>query len=170
VEENALVHLQLAAAQPPVRAQEEMKSKQFIFEFVEVSFAYQTKIGDIFFVFTTPNRASISAADDFEPHVAHVLLLLQTGSKSSVATPKYGPEYAITGFRAFPACAAAQSKSLTLRAGFLRYRDGFRVVPIKSHECVLQTFPEYTNYSQLNFQNLTYAGSYVIPARALATT
>jgi len=141
MEENALVHLQLPAAQPPVRAQQEMKSKQFIFEFIEVSFAYETKISDIFFVFPAPNRASVSAAYDFEPHMAHVLLFLEAGSKSSIATPKYGPEYAITGrFRAFPACAAAQSKSLALRAGFLRYRDGLRVIPIKSHECFLQIF------------------------------
>jgi hypothetical protein len=116
-----------------------MKAEQFIFKFVQDSLAYQAEIRNIFFVFAAPHRAPFLAADDLEPHVAHALLLLQAMPEPRVAGTKNSSQHTVAGRfrRAFPACAAAQSKSLALRAGFFRYRDSFRTIPLKIHEYFL---------------------------------
>jgi hypothetical protein len=138
VEKESLLHLHLPAAQPPVRSQQEMKSEKFMFGFTQNTLADETKIRDIFFVFTTPNLAPIYTSDDLEPRMAHVLFFLDAIAEARKAAPEYTSEDTITGrFRGSPACSAAQSKSLALRAGFLRDRDGIRTAPIKFHEYLL---------------------------------
>jgi hypothetical protein len=125
MEEVAFIHLQLPAAQTPFRAQQEMKTKYSIFEFIQNSPAYKTEIRNIFFVFAAPNRTPILAADDFKPRMAHVLLLLKAISESGMAAPKDLSQNTIAGcFRALPACPVTQSKSLALRAGLFRRCDG----------------------------------------------
>jgi len=125
MKEIAFLHFQLPAAQLPLGAQQEMKSKYFMFEFIQSSPAYETEISNIFFVFTPPNRAPILAADDFQPRLAHVLFLLEAMPESGMTGPEDLPQDAITRcFRALPGSSGAQSKSLALRTGFLRSRDG----------------------------------------------
>jgi hypothetical protein len=115
-----------------------MKAKDSIFKIIQIMLAYQAEIRDVFLVFATPNRAPILAADDFEPCMTHVLLLQQAGPESGITAPEYGPQDAVAGlFRAGPPCFATQSDSLALRAGFSRHCDGFRMVPIKTHELFL---------------------------------
>jgi hypothetical protein len=121
VKEDALFHLQLPAAQSPVCPKEKMKSKDFVLEFIQNPLADQTEIRDIFFIFATPHLAPVPAADNLEPRMAHMLLLLQTVTESCVAAPKDTSEDTIAGrFRALPAFPGSQSKSLALLAGFLR--------------------------------------------------
>jgi hypothetical protein len=70
--------------------------------------------------------------------MAHVPFLLNAMPESGVAALEDLSQDTVAGFfRALPACLSAQSKSLALRAGFFRYCDRFRTIPIKFHECFL---------------------------------
>jgi hypothetical protein len=103
----------LTATEPPVGAQQEMKTKDFIFEVIQKTAAYQAKIRDKFFVFASPDRTPILAADDLEAHLAHAFFLLQTEPESGIAAPKYSSQNTITRcFRLLVACSGAQSISL----------------------------------------------------------
>jgi hypothetical protein len=97
VKEDALVELELPTAEFPVGTQEEMKTKEFIFEFIQNPFTYQAKIGNIFLIFATPDRTALLAANDLEPHLAHAFLLLQTMSEPGIAGTKNSSENTVAG-------------------------------------------------------------------------
>jgi hypothetical protein len=89
VEEAAAIHLHLPAAEPPVRAEKEMKPEKFMLEFIEKSLAYQTEIRDIFFIPPAPDLAPFIPGDDREPRMTDVLFFLDTIPKSGIASPEY---------------------------------------------------------------------------------
>jgi hypothetical protein len=135
VEEITPIHLQLPAAKPPVRAEEEMKPEEFILVILQSAPADKTKIGDIFFIPTTPNGASFGPSDNREASMTDMFFLFNTVPESGVAEPEDVSQDAVTGhFLAFSADAVAQSKPLALHAGFFRYCDCFRAIPISIHE------------------------------------
>jgi hypothetical protein len=57
MKKEALVDVQLAAAKLPVGAQKEVITKQLVLEIVEIPFAYETKVRDVFFILSAPHRA-----------------------------------------------------------------------------------------------------------------
>jgi len=75
VEESSPVHVQVPAAQLPVRSQEIVEFENPVFFFVQHAPADQAKIRHIFFILSPPDNPPIFAADLFQTNRADVLLL-----------------------------------------------------------------------------------------------
>jgi len=91
VEEITPIHLQLPAAELPVRTEEEMKLEKLILGRIEKAFADQTEIGYIFFILSAPDLAAIPPADDCEPRLADMFFFLDAIPESGIAEPEYIP-------------------------------------------------------------------------------
>ena len=110
-----------------------MKSEYFIFVFIQNSLTYQTKISDVFLVFSTPALTPVPASHHFEPGMTHMTFFLGATAKPGIAGPKNVPQNAITGDITAIFTVLTQSVTVAVRAGFLRERDSFRTVPIDFH-------------------------------------
>jgi hypothetical protein len=112
VEEETAIHFQLAAAEFPVGAEQEVEAEQLVFLIVEITFADQAEIGDIFLVFSSPNLTPDLASEERETHMGHVPFALDTILEPRIADTKYGSQDAVAGgIRTCPV-AAPQSMSM----------------------------------------------------------
>jgi hypothetical protein len=66
VEEIAPIHGQFAAAELPIRAQQEMKTEEAMLFFIQSSLRDQAEIGDILLVFSAPCSRALPAQGGFE--------------------------------------------------------------------------------------------------------
>jgi len=121
MEEITPLHLQLPAAELPIRTKEEMKLEEFILGRIKIAFADQTEIRYEFFIPSAPDLAAVLPADDREPRLANMFFFLDAIPESGIAEPEYIPQDTVTGrIRTFPATTVTQSNPLALRAGFFR--------------------------------------------------
>jgi hypothetical protein len=151
VKEAASIHLQLTAAEPPVRSQEEVEPEDFVFGFIQNAFGNQRKIRDVFLIPSAPDLTAIFAADEGQPSLADVLLLLYALPESGIAGSKDRPQDTAAGHIRPCLCAAAQSNSLALHAVFFCQRDRFRAIPLKVHEFPPDICEMSTNISAMSF-------------------
>jgi hypothetical protein len=125
MEEIPPIHIQSAAAELPVGAQKIMKFEDFVLVFIQRSFGDETKIGNIFLVFSPPDHAPVATPDLFQTNAADVFFFRRAVTELGVARLKYAPQDAVAGrLRSFPA-ASTQSETQTLRARLLRQREDF---------------------------------------------
>jgi hypothetical protein len=89
VEEGTPIQLQLPAAEPPVRAEKEMKPEEFMFGCIEKSLTNQTEIRDIFFIPPAPDLPPVRPSDDREPRNADVFFFFDTMPESGIAGSEY---------------------------------------------------------------------------------
>jgi hypothetical protein len=97
VKKRSTVDAQPPAAQPPVRAQNEVIAEQAVFEIVQTPPGNQAKIGQILLVFPAPRGGPLLAHVRFNRDPAQVRLLCGAANKAIVADAKNGPQNAIAG-------------------------------------------------------------------------
>jgi hypothetical protein len=126
VKEAAAIHLQLTAAQSPVRSQKEVEAEYLIFSLIENTFGNQREIRDVLLIPSPPDLTAILTPDDCQPGLAYVLFLLDALPESGIAGSKDRPQDAAAGYIRPCLCAAAQSNSLALRAVLFCQRDRYQ--------------------------------------------
>jgi hypothetical protein len=157
VEKRPAVDFHLAATEFPVRPQQKVKPECPVFGFVQKTPADQTEIRNVFLIAAPPDLPPLPAAKDLKPDVTHVFFLPHTILKPSVTGSEDPPEYTLARDLQTSTTAAAQSKSLALRAGLLRQRDCFRTAPVEAHELFLQ-FVVFHGVYKFNFSQILFAG------------
>jgi len=137
MKERSTIHIEAAAAEPPIRAQKEVEAENLMLEFIERAFGDEAEVGNIFFIAAAPNPASASLPTfAVLPGDNGDLFLFQDAvPKSHVTGAKYGPKYAVTrGCFAFNG-AVAEAPAVTNCALLAGQCDCFRTVPIHFVEC-----------------------------------
>jgi hypothetical protein len=125
VEKSTPVNPELAAAQSPVGAQQEVVPEDPVFEIVQVPTADQAEISNVIFVPADVGEMGVSASPViFQADSAHVLLFGRAVAKTRVAGAENAPQDAIAG-SVRVLSDNAQPFPLAKRAGVLGEHDGF---------------------------------------------
>ena len=96
MEKSAPIDLQLAAAQLPVRTEQEMILEHLVLPLGESPPAHQTEVSDELFVFQSPHGFALATRIRLQGHAADVLLLGGALPEPRVAGAENGAKYAIT--------------------------------------------------------------------------
>ena len=75
VKECPAIHLQPAAAELPIGAQQEMKFEDLVLLFIQSAAAHQAEIGDVLLVFQPPDGFPLAARVCFQGNAADIFLL-----------------------------------------------------------------------------------------------
>jgi hypothetical protein len=132
VEEVAAVHVQAAAAQAPVRTEQEVKFEDAEMLFIQIPFCQEIKVSHVFFVFATPDAIAFLTGTGLKGGAAQVLGFIGAFSKLGEAGTENAAERAITGFRRPMSFSAelAQSLTLAVRTRCRRSSNCFRTIPL----------------------------------------
>jgi len=96
VEESPAFQLEFLAAQLPVRAQEEVKSKNLILELRQSPFADETEVGRELFVFAAPCASAVFTRQRVKRRLTHEFLPVHAVAKMLKALPEDGSQHAVT--------------------------------------------------------------------------
>jgi hypothetical protein len=99
MEEIPPAHLEFAAAQFPIRTQEEVIPKNAVLGLAQRPLANQAKVGRELLGFATPSASPILSRQRVQRYFAHVFLPAYAFAKMLQAGPEDGSQYAITGVR-----------------------------------------------------------------------
>jgi hypothetical protein len=115
MKEGAAIHLQLAAAESPIRPQHKVKSKQPVFVIVQHATADEAKVRNVLFTLAGIGSPAIPATAELQGNRAGVIRLSGKFPKTVETSAKDGPKYAIA--RRFPAVMdKAHTEALAVRA------------------------------------------------------
>src|SRR5258706_2293374 len=95
MEEIPAVDAQFARAKLPIGAQQKVIAKKTMLRIVQNATRYQAKIGDIFFVFSSPCAGTVFPQMRLERNAAQVLLLCYAALYAVIAYAKDRPQHAI---------------------------------------------------------------------------
>jgi hypothetical protein len=115
MKEGAAIHLQLAAAESPIRPQHKVKSEQPVFVIVQHATADEAKVRNVLFTLAGIGSPAIPATAELQGNRAGVIRLSGKFPKTVETSAKDGPKYAIA--RRFPAVMdKAHTEALAVRA------------------------------------------------------
>jgi hypothetical protein len=95
MEEIATVATEFARAKLPIRTQQKVIAKKTMLRIVQNATRYQAKIGDIFFVFSSPRAGTVFSQMRLERNAAQVLLLRYAAHEAVIADAKDSAQHAI---------------------------------------------------------------------------
>ena len=91
MEETAPINVEPPAAQLPVGAQQEMKTKYLVLDVLKGTLADEAKISHIFLVFHSPTEVAIGTLHRLQTHSSDVLLFGSAISEFCVTTAEDFP-------------------------------------------------------------------------------
>jgi hypothetical protein len=138
VKKGAAIHLQLLAAQAPVRAEQEVISEKSVFRFTQNTATYQTKIGRILFLFSRIRTAAIPASQMVPGNRTGVCAQLRALAEAIVTSSKNTPKDAVAR-DFFVAADKASTRSTAMYAGGTGQTDCVGTTPIHLN---IISFPE----------------------------
>jgi hypothetical protein len=153
MKEVPAVHLQLAAAEPPVRPQQEMKSENSMVVIVQHSIADQAKVGKVFFPLARIGPPAVAAPAGFQGNRASVRPFSDELPKTVETGPKNRPKYAIAR-RFLSVMDKAHAEALAVRARRLCQPYRVRSAPLHDENVLLWRQPLRKGAASTAFSNL----------------
>jgi hypothetical protein len=97
MEEIAAFHAEFAAAELPVRSEQEVIAEQAMFGLGEVAFRDQGEIGDVLLILPAPSGGALASRVGFQRNAAQVPLLGNALLKPRETDTKNRSQYAVAG-------------------------------------------------------------------------
>jgi hypothetical protein len=122
MEEVSSVHLQLTAAELPIRSQQVVESKDFVLEIVELTAADEAKVRHVLLSFERIDTVALRASAKFQSNCSNVPARQRALTKPVPASPKDGSQNAIA-WRFRPIAVETRAVAMAERARCFRYAD-----------------------------------------------